>query len=230
MLLHSTYSEQMPRRATLITPVGEAAWAKILGEPAEPFDGDGPRAWSVNLLLDPNDPSTVEFIEKLEAEFAELHGSGKIKYSANAWPFGEDTTKDEQGRKVPTGKMRLNFKRKETTARGDVKSPPVVTDSKLNPWPAAKLIGNGSKIRVAFQPWGWDTPTGKGMSLELMQVQVLDHVAYESAEDAPVFEKTDGFVLEAEETPVFEREPELAVLSPSQRLRKSQEVPDEIPF
>jgi hypothetical protein len=220
----------MPRRATLITPVGESAWAKILGEAPEPFDADGPRVWSVSLLLDPNDPATVEFIEKLEAEFAELHGGGKVKYSPHAWPFGEDTTRDEQGRKIPTGKMRINFKRKETTARGDLKSPPVVTDAKLNPWPATKLIGNGSKIRVAFQPWGWDTPTGKGMSLELLQVQVLDHVAYESAEDTPVFEKTEGFVLEEEETPVFEREPEPEVLSPSQRLRKSQEVSDEIPF
>ncbi len=122
----------MPRRATLISPTGEAVWAKILGEPPEPFDGDGPRVWSVSLLLDPNDPATVEFIEKLEAEFAELHGSGKIKYSAYAWPFGEDTTKDEQGRKVPTGMMRINFKRKQTTARGDLKSAPVVTDAKLN--------------------------------------------------------------------------------------------------
>lgn len=232
MPLHSTRSEQMPRRATLITPAGESAWAKILGPAPKPFDEDGPSAWSVSLLLDPNDPTTVEFIEKLEAEFAELHGTGKIKYSPYAWPFGDDTTKDEQGRKVPTGKMRFNFKRKETTAAGDLKTPPVVTDSKLNPWPASKLIGNGSKIRVAFQPWGWETQTGKGMSLELLQVQVLDHVSYETADDAPVFEKTDGFVLDEEETTVFEREAEPAPLSPSQRLRKKQdeEVLDEIPF
>lgn len=229
VLLHSTRSEQMPRRATIISPAGQAAWAKILGDPAEPFEGDGPRAWSVSLLLDPNDPATVEFIEQLEAEFAELHGSGKIKYSANAWPFGEETVKDEQGRKVPTGMMRFNFKRKEATARGDLKSAPVVTDSKLNPWPHSKLIGNGSKIRVAFQPWGWEA-AGKGMSLELLQVQVLEHVAYEAADETPVFEKTEGFVLEEEETPVFEREAEPEALSPSQRLRKSQEATDEIPF
>jgi hypothetical protein len=68
------------------------------------------------------------------------------------------------------------------------------------------------------------------MSLELLQVQVLDHVAYETADETPVFEKTEGFVLEEEETPVFERQPEPEVLSPSQRLRKSQEVSDEIPF
>lgn len=220
----------MPRRPTLITPAGEAIWAKILGEPAEAFEGDGPRAWSVSLLLDPNDPATVEFVEKLEGEFAELHGTGKIKYSANAWPFGDDTTKDEQGRKVPTGKMRFNFKRKETTARGDLKTAPVVTDSKLNPWPASKLIGNGSKIRVAFQAWGWDTSSGKGMSLELLQVQVLEHVAYESVDEAPVFEQAEGFVLEEEEAPVFERAEEPPVLSPSQRLRQAKDEPEEMPF
>lgn len=129
-----------------------------------------------------------------------------------------------------TGKMRFNFKRKEATARGDIKSPPVVTDSRLNPWPSARLIGNGSKIRIAFQPWGWDTATGKGMSLELLQLQVLDLVAYEGVDEAPVFEKADGFVLEGETTPVFERDAEPSSLSPSQRLRQSQEVTDEIPF
>ena len=69
-------------------------------------------------------------------------------------------------------------------------------------------------------------------TLELLQVQVLDHVSYETADDAPVFEKTDGFVLDEEETTVFEREAEPAPLSPSQRLRKKQdeEVLDEIPF
>ena len=57
----------MPRQS-IVSPLGEAAWAKILGEAAGGYEEGDPRAWSINLLLDPSQPETIAFIEQLEAE------------------------------------------------------------------------------------------------------------------------------------------------------------------
>lgn len=180
----------MPREL-IVSPRGEAQWAKVLGEPVA-FE-DNPKTWSVSLLLDPSDPTTIAFTERLEKCFEEFHGP-KAKVSRNGWPFGDHTTKDEKGRDVPTGKIEFRFKRKELTAKGSVKSPPLVVDSKKNLWPVETLIGNGSKIKVAFTPWGWEMAGAKGMSLELEQVQVIELVEY-AGRDVDPFEEEDGYVV-----------------------------------
>jgi hypothetical protein len=201
----------MPRQL-LVSPKGEAQWAKVLGEPVA-YE-DNPKAWSISLLLDPNDPETIAFIENLEEAFAEFHG--KIdKVAANGWPFGDETTKDDKGRRVNTGNMKFNFKRKEQLASGSFKQPPVVVDAKRNPWPADQLIGNGSKVKIAFSPWAWSGPSGKGMSLELEQVQVLDLVSYSNETENP-FQEEEGYVVApaAPESP-FEAEPACPMPEPT---------------
>ena len=194
----------MPRQL-IVSPKGEAVWAKVLGEPVA-YE-DNPKAWSVSLLLDPEDPETITFVERLEEAFAEFHG--KIdKVAANGWPFADETIKDDKGRPMKTGKLKFNFKRKEMLSSGSIKQPPLVHDSKLNIWPQDKLIGNGSKVRIAFSPWSWAGPSGKGMSLELEQVQVIDLVSYENETENP-FKEEDGNAVvapPAPETP-FEAEP-----------------------
>jgi len=127
----------MPREL-IVSPRGEAAWAKVLGEPVA-YE-DNPKAWSVSLLLDPSDPETIAFVERIEAVFEEFHGP-KAKIAANGWPFGDETSKDEKGRPVPTGKVKFNFKRKQETASGAIKDGPLVVDSKKSLWPQEKLIG-----------------------------------------------------------------------------------------
>jgi hypothetical protein len=223
----------MPREL-IVSPRGEAQWAKVLGEAAEGYEEGSPRAWSVSLLLDPSDPETIEFIERLEAEFEKLHGKAN-KISSNGWPFGDETSKDEKGRPVPTGKVKFNFKRKEVTARGDLKAGPVVVDSKKNRWPVEKLIGNGSKIKVAFSPWGWSNPSGKGMSLELEQIQVLELVEY-AKESSVLFEEEEGYVLApVEEEPglaAAEEQPQsLAARFKAKAAQADDELaPDQVPF
>ena len=202
----------MPREL-IVSPRGEAAWAKVLGEPVA-YE-DNPKAWSVSLLLDPSDPDTIAFVERIEAVFAEFHGP-KAKVAANGWPFGDETTKDEKGRPVPTGKVKFNFKRKQETASGQLKDAPIVVDSKKNLWPADMLIGNGSKIKVAFSPWKWEGPSGKGMSLELESVQVLDLVSYSKDGGADAFAEEDGYVVETPAAQVpFEAEAPAACTPPS---------------
>lgn len=201
----------MPRQL-IVSPKGEAQWAKVLGEPVA-YE-DNPKAWSITLLLDPEDPETITFVERLEEAFAEFHG--KIdKVATNGWPFGDETIKDDKGRPMKTGKLKFNFKRKEQLANGSFKQPPLITDSKLNPWPQDQLIGNGSKVRVAFSPWSWAGPSGKGMSLELEQVQVLDLVSYSNETENP-FQVEDGYVVApAVPETAFEAEPACPMPEPS---------------
>jgi hypothetical protein len=221
----------MPREL-IVSPRGEAQWAKVLGEPVA-YE-DNPKAWSISLLLDPNDPETIAFVERLEAVFADFHGP-KAKVAANGWPFGDDTTKDEKGRPVPTGKVKFNFKRKQLLASGAEKAGPIVVDSKKNLWPQDKLIGNGSKVKIAFAPWKWEGPSGKGMSLELESIQVLDLVSYEADAVADLFAEEDGYVVD---TPVaatpFQQEEEpsgfAAKLRAAAAEAKAMVPDDEIPF
>lgn len=210
----------------IVSPRGEAEWAKVLGEPYA-FE-DNPRAWSIALLLDPSDPETIAFTEQLEKCFEEFHGA-KAKVNRNGWPFSDHTTKDEKGREVPTGKIEFRFKRKELTSKGNEKSPPMVMDAKKNPWPKDRLIGNGSTVKIAFRPWPWEMQGGKGMSLELEGVQVIKLVEY--IREVDPFEEEDGFVVEAPAAQsAFGMENEL---SPSQKLKqKASAIADEedIPF
>jgi hypothetical protein len=229
----------MPREI-IVSPRGEAVWAKVLGEPVA-YE-DNPKAWSVSLLLDPSDPETIAFVERIESVFEEFHGP-KSKVASNGWPFGDETMKDEKGRPVPTGKVKFNFKRKQETARGGVKDGPLVVDSKKNLWPTDMLIGNGSSIKVAFSPWKWEGPSGKGMSLELESVQVLDLVSFTKGDVADAFGEEDGYVVEtpAAQAPFEAEAPAASCAPPSfadQLKKRAAEVKaeaaavlaDEIPF
>jgi len=209
----------MPREL-IVSPRGEAQWAKVLGEPTA-FE-DNPKAWSVSLVLDPSDPETIAFTERLEKCFEEFHGA-KAKISRHGWPFGEQTSKDDKGREVPTGKIEFRFKRKELTAKGKLKDAPIVVDSKKNLWPQETLIGNGSKIKVAFTPWGWEMAGAKGMSLELEQVQVLELVEY-AGRDADPFAEEDGYVVEtpAACTAFAQEEPEEESFAAKLRARAAE--------
>ena len=113
--------------------------------------------------------------------------------------------------------LRFRFKRKETSNRGNTLPPPVVVDAKRTPWPADTLIGNGSKGKVAFDPYGWDSPTArgaKGMSLWLNMLQVIELVPYARATPEDTFEEEEGTTF-ATTTPFADEKP----MSESEKLR-----------
>lgn len=205
----------MPRQLH-VSPLGDAWWAKVL-EPADGYEEGDPRAWSIELALDPSEPDTIAFIEKLEALYDELHGAG-AKQAKNCWPFADQTDRDNN----PTGLIRFRFKRTETSAKGKLMSSPVIVDAKLNRWPADCLIGNGSKVKVAFTHWGWTEKRSgaKGISLTLESLQVLDLVPYERVDASSAFGEEEGYVAEtpAAQTP-FAAEPEAAPMSMAEKLR-----------
>lgn len=223
----------MPREL-IVSPRGEALWAKVLGEPVA-YE-DNPKAWSCSLLLDPSDPETIAFVERLESVFEDFHGP-KAKIAANGWPFADETTKDEKGRPVPTGKIKFNFKRKHELPRGGFKDAPLVVDSKKNLWPTDKLIGNGSKIKVAFSPWKWEGPSGKGMSLELESIQVIDLISYSAEDVADAFAEEDGYVLDTPtaQAPFEQEEPggfaaQLRARAAEVQAEAGQVLTQDIPF
>ena len=211
-------------RTMLRTPVGQAYWAKVFEPEEDRFDSEKPRSWSISWAAPSDDPGAIGLMQDIEAEFARIHGEG-AKPSKNAWPFREQTDKDGN----PTGLLEFRFKKNEKTRKGQVLQPPTVYDSRKNLWPAnGGLIGNGSKVKVAFSAWGWEDKFGKkGVSLSLEAVQVIDLVPYERKDPGELFEAESGYVADATADVFTEDDSQL---SPSQRLqRRAAQVAAEAP-
>lgn len=225
----------------LTTPVGNAYWAKCFEPEEDRFDEGKPRCWSISWALDQDDPATLGLMQTIEEEFSRINGEG-AKPSKNAWPFKEQTDKDGS----PTGLMEFRFKKNETTKKGMVLQAPTVYDSRKNLWPAGVLIGNGSKVKVAFSVWGWEDKFGKkGVSLSFEALQVLELVPYERTAPGDAFGVENGYVVDTPADsftdPVKENFEE--ALTPSQRLQQraaqvraeapaalAQAADEEIPF
>lgn len=202
-------------RQTIVTPAGEAFWAKVFEPEEDRFDDTKPRSWSISWAGKGDSADTIGLMQKIEEEFARLHGEG-AKPSKNAWPFRDQV--DKEG--LATGLMEFRFKKNERTKKGQTLQAPAVFDSKKNPWPEGVLIGNGSICKVAFSCWGWEDKFGKkGISLSLEAVQVLDLVPYEQRDPADAFNEENGYVAD---TPAnaFSGSSDDESLTPSQRIQR----------
>jgi hypothetical protein len=60
----------------LYSPLAEVRWAHLV-EPRQQMDPEKPLAWSVDLLLPLGEATSQAFLEKLERQFIEAHGSKK---------------------------------------------------------------------------------------------------------------------------------------------------------
>jgi hypothetical protein len=176
---------------TLVTPQGEAFWAKVFEPEEDRFDEGKPRQWSISLSLPSGSKEAILLVEALEHRYGALHG--ETKPSKHAWPFRE--VLDADG--AATGEIEFRFKRNEVTAKGKPVPAPIVCDAKKAPWPSgpdAPLIGNGSLVKVAYRVWGWEDKFGKaGISLALEAVQVLKLVAYDRPDPMDSFAEEDGY-------------------------------------
>jgi hypothetical protein len=98
----------------------------------------------------------------------------------------------------PTGDVEFKFKLKAKVQKRDgswYEQEPVVLDSKKTPLTGDTLIGNGSKVKVAFEPIPYVMQSTKkvGVSLRLKAVQVIDLVEYGNAATS-VCDEEEGFV------------------------------------
>jgi len=153
----------------LRTPIIEVRWCTLLGNArSNKFDPTKNPTWQVEGLLRSNIPEEVALAEELEGKFEEIH-PGEKKHTH--WlPIKPDE-------KDPSIQL-IRFKLPEFTFKDGNKSEgPVVYDAQGNHWPAEKLIGNGSKMRIGFDIYGWKAPAGCGLTFQPKGAQVFEWVA-----------------------------------------------------
>ena len=176
---------------TVTTPLGTAYFAYIF-TPDTKFDDNG--VYQVNLRMSKSDAKPlVKVIDNTIEETMEASKSKKKKLAPK--PYFKAT--DSEGNE--TGEIEFKFKQKAVikTKKGDMKMQPKVFDCKGKPIVEQMLVGNGSRIKIAFEPYGYDVASiGIGASLRLKAVQIVDLVNSETGGFG--FGEEDGsFVVEA---------------------------------
>ncbi len=202
-------AEQKPKEVILTTPRGVAKWPNLT-VPQREMKMDGVTKpvtpnYSITLLLDPNDDTTV----KLVADLNKAHEEGfaaakaktpKLKLTLMSIKAGEETDKDG----TPTGKIAIGFKCKAEGVKKDG-TPwtfrPAIKDAKGNPVPKDVLIYSGSVVKVAYTIRHTAMATGlfyTTFNLKAVQVLVLKN---QSDRDAAFygFQEEEGYGSETAE-------------------------------
>jgi hypothetical protein len=162
----------------------KAYWCKVLGKPRPSYDGKS-QEWTVDILLDK---------EALKA----LQEFGIDRFYVKKGKPNKDNTPNEL-----TGKPVMKLIRKSAKADGTPTKPIPVRDETGAPWDQSKLIGNGSVVNLKLMKYEVKLPgQPKRYKPYLLEMQVWDHVPYESDEPYaggfPVKDKhpDDGFNFE----------------------------------
>jgi hypothetical protein len=182
---------------------GKAAWAKVF-EPDTKFNPNGD--YSINIQM--TEADSAQMCEQLEGIIQEtftkaVKESPKLKNSLSTQDVCTPVYDRDTG--DPTGDVEFKFKLKAKVQKRDgswYEQQPVVLDSKKTPLNGDTLIGNGSRVKVAFEPIPYVMQSTKkvGVSLRLKAVQVIDLVEYGNSA-ASVFDEEDGFVSPSNEVP-----------------------------
>jgi|11_taG_2_1085331.scaffolds.fasta_scaffold01079_9 hypothetical protein len=176
---------------------GKALWCKVF-EPDTKFDTNG--IYSVNVLIP--EAEAVEVCEYLDGlvdarREEEIKAKPKLKNGLSTkTPYEPEY--DQNG--DPTGNIefKLKLKAKVITRTGDTyEQKPIVVDAKRTPIDKDTAIGNGSVIKVAYEPIPYMMASTKqvGVSLRMKGVQVIDLVEYGGG--SSMFDDEDGFVSAA---------------------------------
>ena len=187
---------------------GTALWAKVF-EPDTKFNPLGD--FSINLQMPVADAAVMS--EKLEsivqAEFKEaIEKDPRLKNTLSTQEVCQPVYDRDTG--DDTGNVEFKFKLKAKVQKRDgsyYEQQPAVLDSKKVPMSKDTLIGNGSKVKVAFEPIPYVMASTKkvGVSLRLKAVQVIDLVEYGNSA-ASVFDEEDGYVAPASNDSVITEE------------------------
>lgn len=187
---------------------GTALWAKVF-EPDTKFNPLGD--FSINLQMPLADAAVMS--EKLEsivqAEFKEaIKKDPRLKNTLSTQEVCQPVYDRDTG--DDTGNVEFKFKLKAKVQKRDgtyYEQQPAVLDSKKVPIGKDTLIGNGSKVKVAFEPIPYVMSSTKkvGVSLRMKAVQVIDLVEYGNSATS-VFDEEDGFVAPASNDSVVTEE------------------------
>ena len=182
----------------MIVIKGKALWAKVF-EPDTKYVPEG--EYSVSVVVPEAEAANV--CEQLEAQIQEKHAevvkeNPKLKTVLSTRdPFEKET--DEAG--TETGNLIFKTKTKARIKSRDGKvyeQNIAVVDSKRTPMDGSTLIGNGSTVKVAFEPYSYMMQSTKqvGVTLRLKALQVIDLVEYGNSANS-IFDEEDGFVATA---------------------------------
>lgn len=179
---------------------GKALWAKVF-EPDTKFDTNG--IYSVNLIIP--EAEAAEICEYLDGVVTqrydeEVKAKPKLKNGLSTKaPYEPEY--DQNG--DPTGNIEFKFKLKAKVQARDgstYSQKPVVVDAKRKPMDTDIAVGNGSVVKVAYEPIPYMMASTKqvGVSLRMKGVQVIDLVEYGNSANS-MFDEEDGYVSEAVE-------------------------------
>tara|TARA_E500000178_G_scaffold355383_1_gene427817 strand:- start:2242 stop:2853 length:612 start_codon:yes stop_codon:yes gene_type:complete len=171
---------------------GKAMYAKVF-KPDTQFDRNG--VYSVDLLKP--EAEAVELSDFLEGMVKERVANEKKANPdvnlATHLPFAPN--KDKQGNE--TGEIKFKFKldAKVNGRNGEYEQKPTVVDAKRTPMSGENLIGNGSIVKVAFEPRTWVASGKCGVKLHLKALQVINLEAYAKGAET-LFDDEDGYTEE----------------------------------
>lgn len=176
---------------TVTTPIGTAYYAYIF-TPDTKFDANG--VYQVNLRMSKTDAKPlVKVIDETIEETAKSSSSKSKKFASKPYYKATDADGNE------TGEIEFKFKQKAiiNTKKGEMKMQPKVFDCKGKPLVEQQMVGNGSRIKIAFEPFGYDVASiGIGASLRLKAVQIVDIVNSDTG-GFGFGEEEGNFVVEA---------------------------------
>lgn len=175
---------------------GTALWAKVF-EPDTKFNPLGD--YSINLQMPVAEGAAMsEQLESIvQAEFNKaIKKEPRLKNTLTTQDVCQPVYDRDTG--DDTGNVEFKFKLKAKVQKRDgtyYEQQPAVIDSKKVPMTNDILIGNGSRVKVAFEPIPYVMQTNKkvGVALRLKAVQVIDLVEYGNSATS-VFDEEDGFV------------------------------------
>ena len=161
------------KKEKLLTPVGEAKWAHVHTPQAAFKDEKGNPKGDPKFMIDVvfliEEPAWKEWAVALKAKIEALP-TQIDKRTGEAMKKQMPIKRELDANDQPTGRFYVTFKTGE-------KYPPGVFDRYGTEIEKTCLIGNGSKVRVAYTPAVYDA-FGGGVALYLSAVQVLDLVEY----------------------------------------------------
>ena len=187
------------RKKIYTTPKGEARFCH-LSKPSTKFKPEG--EYDVTLVLEGQEAADLvslidQLIDENRVEIQKKDPKFQKRLKEADPPYKDDIDKDGN----ETGKTLFKFTQKaQATSKktGEIFTfAPVLYDSKRNVI-HPKNVGFGSILRVAFEPYGYNSPSiGAGVSLRLKGVQIIDLSGGGLTAEVCGFEDEDGYLADS---------------------------------
>jgi hypothetical protein len=177
---------------------GSALWAKVQ-EPDTKFDPDG--TYSISVLVPETEAQEMcEYLDDIvDKAYAEEIKNSPKKKAALSTRKGYDYNYDQEGNQTDLIEFKIKLKAKVNRQDGtSFSQKPIVVDAKRQPLNPDIAVGNGSDVKVAFEPRPYVMNSTKqvGVSLRMKGVQVINLVEYGNSVSS-MFDEEDGYVAEA---------------------------------